>query len=200
MVINASSWKYLYTCGTKSKQMEVKIAILQPFFDSPNEDFHIREVAKITEINHTTVRKYLQEFAKESILTVKEDKLYDSYQANIKSQAYINIKLFALLEKLRNSGLFEKMNECYMDYSAVFYEYSFALDKKEDPIRLCIILKDKKDEKKELHTKEIEKVLGRELKIILLTEKQFAALRKNESELLKEIYNGIALHGKMPVA
>ena len=166
--------------------MEVKIAILQPFFDSPNEDFHIREVAKITEINHTTVRKYLQEFAKESILTVKEDKLYDSYQANIKSQAYINIKLFALLEKLRNSGLFEKMNECYMDYSAVFYEYSFALDKK--------------DEKKELHTKEIEKVLGRELKIILLTEKQFAALRKNESELLKEIYNGIALHGKMPVA
>src|SRR3989338_6451064 len=95
--------------------MDKKIAILAPFFEDPAKEFNIREIARLTRLNHMTARKYLNQFVKESLLSKKEYSLYVGYSANVMGKNFHNLKLYYNLEKLRKSRLIEDLE--------VFYEY-----------------------------------------------------------------------------
>ncbi len=60
--------------------METKLTILKPFFEDPNKSFLIREISKLTEINHVTIGKYLRAFVKEGLLSLDKKGLYPSYK------------------------------------------------------------------------------------------------------------------------
>ena len=71
--------------------MDKKLAILQYFFEDPAREFHIREIARLTRINHMTARTYLNRLQQESYLVKKEAKLYTAYSASQNKQ-FMNIK------------------------------------------------------------------------------------------------------------
>jgi len=186
--------------GSKSNQMEVKLVILQPFFENPHELFHIREVAKLTKINHTTVRKYLQEFVKERILVLKKEKLYDSYAANVISDQYLFLKLYFNLEKIRISGLLEKISLYYAKPTVVLFgDYAKAADNKESIVGICVVNNTLDKNVKELQMQNFFKILQREIRLCVYPQKEFLQLRRVNPALFNQICNGIVLRGNITV-
>ncbi|MBI5393002.1 hypothetical protein HZA96_03970 [Candidatus Woesearchaeota archaeon] len=171
--------------------MEAKLSILQPFFKKSGEAFHIREVAKLTGINHTTVRKYLQEMVKENILAIKEDKLYDMYIAS-HSLAFHNIQLYYILESVRKSKFLADIEKNDKDAAVVLLN-SFKSD---DSIELCVIYQ----KNNEYSVKELEKYFGKKIVMHYHNAKKFHSYLKNDALLFQHILNGIVIKGKITVA
>src|SRR3989338_5626167 len=164
--------------------MEVKLSILEPFFQKPREAFHIREAAKLTSINHTTVRKYLQEMVKEGILTIKEDKLYDMYMA-ADSPAFRNIHLYYTLEIIRKSKFLAEIEKNDKDAAVVLSAFT-------ESIELCMIYQ----KKKEYPTQELEKAFGKNIAVQYYDIKKLQNCLKKDALLFQKIINGIVINGK----
>ncbi len=126
--------------------MEIKLDILRPFFRYPNRGYTIRGISKITEINHTTVRKYLLHYLAEDILTKTGISPYPTFLANVKSGKYLNLKLYYNLELLRQSKLVERLEHEYKYPPIVLFgSFSKALDDEQSDVDICIISDIKND-------------------------------------------------------
>ncbi|PIN75334.1 hypothetical protein COV18_04055 [Candidatus Woesearchaeota archaeon CG10_big_fil_rev_8_21_14_0_10_37_12] len=177
--------------------MEVNIGILKSFFESPNQGFLIRELAKKTIINHTTVRKYILYYLKEGVLVQKKGKPYSVFLANQESKKYKNIKLYYNLELLRMSEIVECLEKVY-EYPPIILFGSFARaeDDKNSDVDFCII----SNISKKLNLNEYEKKIGKQLSIHQFTKKQWETAKKKNKELVNNIVNGMTLSGQLEVA
>ncbi|MBI3033713.1 nucleotidyltransferase domain-containing protein [Candidatus Woesearchaeota archaeon] len=176
--------------------MELKIAILKPFFESPGESFHIREVAKIAGISHTAAGRHIKQLQKEGCLTLRHSKPYDTYKANASSKKYLNLKLYYNLEKLRASGLIEKLEQ-HHNYPviALFGSFAKALDDEKSDVDLCII----SEVKESIDLKAYEKALRRTISIHKFDKKSWETAKKKNQGLINSICNGIVLSGQLEV-
>jgi len=174
----------------------MKTAILKPFFNNPDEKFHIREISKLTKINHTTIRKYLNNFTSENILKKTPGKPYPFFSANVHSKKYLNLKLFHNLEKLRTSKLIENLEKAY-DYPVMvlFGSYAKSSDNLKSDIDIFILT----TIKHEINLKTFEKVLERKINIHCFTEKEFKKAKVKNPELINSICNGITLSGQLEI-
>ena len=175
--------------------METKLTILKPFFEDPNKAFLIREISKLTKINHVTVRKYLKAFVKEGLLSLDRRGLYPSYKLSL-SKKTLNLKLFYNLEKLRNSNLIEDLEKEY-DFPVVivFGSYAQALDDLNSDIDICLI----SDVKKEMPLEKYEKILNRKISIHKFTRNSWKNAKLKNKEFVNNICNGIILSGRLEV-
>ena len=124
--------------------MYKELDILKLFFEDPTEEYHIREVARITKLNPMTIRKYFDYFLKEELIVKKASKLYSTFSANIQSQKFRDFKLFHNLKRLRESKIINDL-EIFYDYPPIvlFGSYSKLIFTKNSDIDIAIILKDK---------------------------------------------------------
>ncbi len=176
--------------------MDTLISILGLFFKMPSEGFHIREVARITQINHTTVRQFLNRFEKEGILQKVQSKPYPLFISNEKSKKYLNLKLFYNLEKLRMSNLIEALEKEYdLPVIILFGSYAKALDDHDSDIDICIIT----DIKKRFDRKSFEKILERHISLHFYTENEFKNATVSNPDLINSICNGLTLSGQIEV-
>ncbi|MBN1376862.1 nucleotidyltransferase domain-containing protein [Candidatus Woesearchaeota archaeon] len=175
--------------------METNITILTPFFEDPERNFHIRELSRIVNINHTTVRKYLKEFVNKGLLKTQKKGIYETYAIN-KNKKFLNLKLFYNLEKIRKSGIVEDL-EKYFDYPVIvlFGSYAFAQDNKKSDVDICII----SSFEKEFETKKYEKTLNKKVSLHIFSEKTWKRLINKNPELANNISNGIVLSGEFEV-
>ena len=176
--------------------MERKLAILEPFFRSPNTNFLIREVAKLTKISHTTIGKYLKKLEIDGYLITNPTKPYSTYRANTASKKYLNLKLYYNLEKIRESKLIEELEKIY-DYPTIvlFGSYAKAIDDEKSDVDLCIISQVKSQLELENH----EKIIGRNVSIHLFDKKKWNEAKKKNPNLINSICNGIVLSGQLEV-
>lgn len=175
--------------------MEINIdtRILKVFFEEPRRTYLIREVARKTKVNHTTVSQYLKYLAKEGILTREKEGLYKGYKAVI-SRKYLNLKLFYNLEKLRISELIESLNKAYdFPVIAVFGSYSKAMDDSNSDIDLCIIT----EVKKEFDTEKYEKTINRKVSLHIFNKSKWNAMKEKNKDLVNSICNGIVVGGEL---
>ena len=175
--------------------MEIKINILKQFFEDPDREFNIRELARIVKINHTTVRKYLNTLVKENILQKKKGHIYNNYSI-ILSKEYLNLKLYHNLEKIRKSNIIEYFQKEF-DFPVIvlFGSYTKARDTKKSDIDICIISNIKKD----LNLKPFQSVLDKPVNLHLFTKKEFDNLKEKSPELVNNIANGIVLEGELEI-
>ncbi|KHO53361.1 MAG: hypothetical protein QT09_C0014G0052 [archaeon GW2011_AR18] len=176
--------------------MDKELLILQYFFEDPLGEYHIREIARLAKINHMTARKYLNNLVKDGLLEKKDTKLYETYIANTKNKKFINNKLYYNLDKLRESGIIEELEE-YYDYPTIilFGSYATATNTKNSDIDIFILTNIQKEFNKEKY----EKILKRKISIHRLTEKEFNNMKIKNPELVNNIINGITLAGKLEV-
>lgn len=176
--------------------MERKIAILEPFFKSPNANFHIREIAKLAKISHTTIAKYLKKLEKEQYLITSPTKPYSTYRANTASKKYLNLKLYCNLEKIRESKLVEELEKKY-NYPTIvlFGSFAKAIDDEKSDIDICII----SEAKSELDLKSYENIIGRPISLQLFNKKRWQEAKKKNPNLINSICNGIVLSGQLEV-
>lgn len=176
--------------------MEKNIYIMKQFFDMPNEGFLIREISRKTNINHMTVKQYLDRFVKERILIKEISKPYPVYKADTESKRYLNTKLFFNLEKLRKSGLIEKLEDIYDSPTIVIFgSFAKSLDDLNSDIDIFLLSETKKD----FNQKPYEKILERHISIHAFSEKEFMQTMKDNPEFINSICNGITVLGQLEI-
>ncbi|MFH1358276.1 MAG: nucleotidyltransferase domain-containing protein [archaeon] len=175
--------------------METRLNILKPFFEEPNREFHIREIARLTNINHTTVRQYLNKFVKEGILELEKGKIYSSYKL-LESEKVSNLKLYCNMEKIRKSNIIQDL-EKYYDYPVIvlYGSYSKAKDDVTSDIDICVIT----DINKEFNVSKYEKTLNKEINLKVFSQSSLVKLKKTNPSLINNIANGIVLSGELEV-
>ncbi|HLC75210.1 MAG TPA: nucleotidyltransferase domain-containing protein [Candidatus Nanoarchaeia archaeon] len=176
--------------------MDKKKAIINIFLDNPTAEFHIREVARLTKLNHMTVRSYLNKFIKEELLIKKSAKLFDVYTSNQQSKKWKNIKLFNNLERLRESNVVEDLEKFY-DYPTVvlFGSYAHSTDTTESDIDICVL----SNITGNFSTDSYKKTLKKPVSIHLFSKKRFNTMKKSNPGLINSICNGIVLSGQLEV-
>lgn len=175
--------------------METKITILSIFFENPDKDFHIREIAREIKINHTTVRQYLNKLVKENLLSLSKGKLYSSYKL-ILSKKTLNLKLFYNLEKLRKSRLVEDLEKEYdLPVIILFGSYAKAIDDITSDVDICLIT----DIKKKILLEKYEKILKKKISIHKFTKNEWQKAKIKNKELINSVCNGIVISGELEV-
>lgn len=176
--------------------MEIKIDILEPFFTNPNTGYTIRNLAKKTGSNHTTVRKYVLYYIKEGLLAKRPTKPFPTFVADVGSKKYLNLKLYYNLELIRKSAIVEELETVY-NYPPIvlFGSFSKAMDDEQSDVDMCIIT----DIKKNISLEKYEKIVGKKVSIHHFTKKSWHSAKEKNSELVNNIANGITLSGQLEI-
>ncbi|MBS3078604.1 nucleotidyltransferase domain-containing protein [Candidatus Pacearchaeota archaeon] len=179
--------------------METKVTssfnVLKAFFESPNESFHIRELSRILNINHTSIMQQLKKLVKEGYLALNKGKIYSDYRL-VNSRKMLNLKLYYNLEKLRESEIIEEIERIYdLPIIILFGSYATATDDVKSDIDISVISNIDKD----LKTEKYEKLVNRKISIHRFSKLQFERMKKTNPDLINSLCNGIILSGKLEV-
>ncbi len=168
-----------------------EINILKLFFDAPTKEFNVREVARLAKTAPATASSRLKEFAKQSILKHRKERMLDLYKADLESSSYKDLKLYCTIRKLRESGLIKSLNEFYLKPTIILFgSCSKGIDTETSDIDMVII----SEKTKEFPSREeYGKKLKKELQLFAV--KNLKDL-KNE-HLVSNVLNGMVLEGEL---
>lgn len=168
-----------------------EIKILKLFFEEPIREFNVREVARLAKTAPATASSRLKEFAKQSILKHRKERMLDLYRADLESASYRDIKVYYNIRKLRESGLIESLDEFYLKPAIILFgSCSKGIDTETSDMDMVII----SEKTKEFPSREeYGKKLKKELQLFAV--KSLKDL-KNE-HLISNVLNGIVLEGEI---
>lgn len=163
--------------------------ILKLFFESPEREFNVREVARIARITPATASKRLKELKGRGILRHRKERILDLYKADLESDAYRDLKVYYTIRKLKESGFIEALNQLYLKPTIVLFgSASAGLDTETSDIDILILSETKKDMQ---GIEKYEKKINRKIQIFI--QKDVKEI-KNE-HLINNILGGITLQG-----
>ena len=166
-----------------------ELNILERFMEEPVREFNVRELARIINKAPATVSKKLQQFAKKGILLEKEERRLKLYKANQESELYRDIKLFATLRAIKDSGLIMALNKFYLKPTIILFgSAAKGMDTEVSDIDILII-----SEKiaKINNIGVYEKKLKRTIQVF--TVKDIKGLKNKH--LINNVLNGISIQG-----
>ena len=171
--------------------MSKNINILNLFFEEPNREFNVREIARILKISPTTASKELKVLAKKEILKWRKERIFDLYKANLDNEKYLDAKKFYNINKLKSSGLIEELNKFYLKPVIVLFgSYAYGLDTETSDIDILVI------SEKTIGFKNLKKFeIKLKKKIQMFNAKNIKDLKNKE--LINNIINGIIIQGKI---
>ena len=179
--------------------MNTEEKILKILFEEPNKEFHIRNLARLTKLNPSTVSYTTEKLAKESILLREKSNDLNTVivKADTESQKYKLKKKSYNLQKIFDSGLVTYLNT-NLAYPTIilFGSYAKAENHQESDIDLFII----SEEKKKPELGKYEAILKAEIQVFIHTKKEFIKLMKTNSELINNVVNGTILSGFLELA
>ena len=168
-----------------------ELNMLKVFFESPNKDFNVREIARILNIAPATASSKLKNFAKEGLLKEKSERNLLIYKANFEKEEYRDIKVYYNIRKIKESGLIEELNKFYIKPAIILFgSASFGLDTEDSDIDIVILSEKDKDFTK---TDKYEKSLNRRLQLFII--KDIKDLKNNH--LINNVLNGIVIQGEL---
>jgi predicted nucleotidyltransferase len=175
--------------------MEVILTTLKPILEDTKSIFGIRELARLTKINHTTVRKRLIEYEKEGYIEKKSLKNISGYSAS-GSEKFKLLKKYYNLEKIRQSSLIDFLNKKY-DYPTIviFGSYALGEDILTSDIDICII----SNVDKQTDLNKYSKFLNKKIQLHLFTKEKWNKLISKKHEIVESIINGNVLSGYLEV-
>jgi len=75
--------------------------VFKIFFEHPEKEFHLREIARVTRLSTTAVSSALRELYRKNIIVKKEIGIYGMFKADMKNENFKEMKkAFEILEKL----------------------------------------------------------------------------------------------------
>jgi len=173
---------------------ELKEKLLGYFFEEPEREFYVRELAKLLKKSPTTISKYLDLLKKEGLLVSSKKFNHLLFKADV-NRKFKDLKLNHNLNLIRESGLIEYITELFNNPEAIVLFGSFA--KAENGSRSDIDFLIVSSARKKLNLKSFEKKLGHEVQVFIYSESELASLKNKE--LLNNFINGIVLEGYMEV-
>ncbi|MBU0472502.1 MAG: nucleotidyltransferase domain-containing protein [Nanoarchaeota archaeon] len=178
--------------------MDSEEKVLEVLFENSNKEYHVRLLAKLTNLNPNTIINITDKLKKESLLTKQKD--VDTNRVLIKAKIqdrYFKLKKkFYNTDKIYKSGLIEFLEE-KLSYPTVilFGSYAKAENHVESDIDLFIIC----DEKIELDLNVFENVLNTKIQLFIHTKQEFKKMKTNNKELINNVLNGYIMTGYLEV-
>jgi len=166
------------------------LKVARVFFNEPTKSHYLIEISKKSGIAHTSVKQYLNELKKQSIITenfeTKGKRKFPIYKADLDSSEYRSYKMISNQLQLKESDIIKFLNDKLMPKTiVVFGSYSRGEDIEDSDIDIFIECKEEN-----LDLSKYEKILKR--RIQLHFKRDFSEYPK---ELKNNIMNGIILRG-----
>lgn len=160
--------------------------IMEVFYNLPNKNFYLRELAKTIGLPKTTLERYLKILWKKNLIKKEKKGLFYTYKAETTNFFYKFYKKNKLIEEIYKSGLVVFLEEqCYPEASILFGSGAKGEYTKESDLDIFLLAKEKK-----FDLKKYERKLKR--KINLLFKENYSGL---SNELFNNIINGYKLSG-----
>ncbi|MBI2134838.1 nucleotidyltransferase domain-containing protein [Candidatus Woesearchaeota archaeon] len=171
--------------------------ILTLFFNEPQREFHIREAAKLTGINPMTATKYLEGFAKDGLLSRKNERGFVLYSANTEDRLFKEEKRHYNFIKIIKSGLIEHLEYELNHPESIILFGSFAKAENIPGSDIDIFILGAA--KKQIILDKFENRLGAKIQLFVHSKKELNEMKKKSKELVNNIINGAKLSGFIEV-
>ncbi len=164
-------------------------------FQTPHTVFHVRKLAKETELSTTAVLQAVKELEEAGIVMVEKTELTTNIKANLGSETYLSYKRIFNLYLLEQCKVVSLLyNTLHPKAIVLFGSYARGEDEEESDIDFLIISHTKTDEKLKKELLRCEETLGRKISLHILH-----SLEKSSKEFKNSIANGIVLSGYVKV-
>ena len=172
--------------------------ILELLFEEPTREFHIRLLARLTNLHPNTIINITNKLVKQGFIAKYKNKDNNLViiKPNIQNIFYKLRKQFYNINKIYQSGLIDYLNDL-IGYPTIilFGSYAKSENHKESDIDLFILT----EGKQKLDLKKYESKLNAEIQIFMHTNNELNNLKKNSPELINNIINGYKLSGYLEV-
>lgn len=164
--------------------------VLRLFFENPEKKFHLREIARITNLSPPGVMKIVKNLTAENLLISEKGKVVKNIYAS-KSEKFIQMKRFFNIYIIYESGVVSFLRQKYEEPEAIvlFGSYSKGEDISKSDIDIAIIT----NENLSLDLKKFESILKRKINLHEIK------IKNSEKTFLNSLSNGIVLYGYLKV-
>lgn len=161
--------------------------IMKAFFNSPSQNFHIRELSRLTKIPVSTVSRIIKDILKKDLLSVKRKTPILELGANLESKNFIQHRKEFNISQIKNMGILDFLISKYNEPEAIvlFGSYSRGEDIEKSDIDILVVT----NKRIAPNLEKYEKLLQRKIHLLEMNIKDI------KPELLNNIINGIILHG-----
>ncbi len=164
---------------------------LKLFFEYPERELNVREVARILKISPATASKELKKLSKMGIVGKRKERMLSLYRANLEDDLYRDLKIFYNLRKIKESGLLEALNRFYLKPAVVLFgSGAHGLDTDTSDFDL-VVISEKKGEL--LGLDKFEKKINRKLQLFVVKDLK----NLSNKHLINNVLNGIVLQGEI---
>jgi predicted nucleotidyltransferase len=169
---------------------------LRFFFEEPNRVFHLRELGRLQGKNPVTIKKHLQAFVKEGILSCRKERGLEIYSSNSENFLYKEHKRVYNRFKLIESGFLEHLNkELNLPLIIVFGSYEKGEDNKNSDADIFVL----SESRKKIALESYEKKINRTIQLHIMSRKEFEKAKKENGDLINSIINGSVMSGFIEV-
>lgn len=176
--------------------MFIELNNLKLFFEQPEREFHLRELARILKKNPVTVQKHLEPFVKQGVISRRNERNLELYSSNTEDFYYKQCKISYNKFKLIDSKLPDELKNRYnMPTIVMFGSYSKGEDNENSDVDICVL----SEIKSNINLSKYEKKLNRSIQLHKFNKKEWNSLKSNNPGLVNSIINGIVLHGFLEV-
>ena len=160
--------------------------VLEKIFEKPIHHFHVRELARETNLNPNTIINITRSLAKDNLIIIERKKHLVEIYADIENKKFISKKRVYNLEKIYNSEITDFLVSFYNPKAIVLIgSYSRGEDTEKSDIDIAIISSDKNIPDLD----KFEKKLKRNIHIMPIIYKDIS------EEFYANIINGIVIYG-----
>jgi len=173
-----------------------ELTILRIFFEEPNSEFHLRQLARLLKKNPVTVKNYLKEHVLSGAIGCKKERGLELYSANAENFYFKEYKRVYNKFRLIESGLLDFLKkEFSLPTIILFGSYERGEDNKNSDIDIFIL----SETKRQVSLEEYEAALKRTIQVHFMSRKEFKNLKKSNPGLINSIINGSVLNGFIEV-
>jgi predicted nucleotidyltransferase len=164
--------------------------VMKLFFDNAEEKFHIREIARQTNLSAPGVLKILKKLKKETLLISEKENVVENVKASRNEKFFLLKKAYNALSLLE-SGLVNCLKDEYEEPEAIviFGSYSKGEDTSQSDIDIAVVTK----KEAQLDLRQFEKYLRRKISIHEIQ------ISDSEKEFLNNLANGTVVYGFLRV-
>lgn len=154
------------------------------FFEEPHREFHLRELARLTNKTHATIKRHL-----DSNITIKQQhKFYPIYKANTDNPIYKLEKQQYILKQIHKTAMLKHIQEnCFPKSIILFGSCAKATFDKDSDIDIFV-----ESHETPVNLAKFQTQLKRKINILFEPE-----LANVPTPLATNIVNGIVLQGKI---
>ena len=162
------------------------LKIMGFFFKYPNKTFHIRELARLTNLSSTGIIKIIKRLKNERLIVSKKTKVLEEIKPDFEGN-FLFMKRLYNLYSLNDSGLIDFIKNFYEFPKTIilFGSYSVGTDIEKSDIDIAIISNNKKIPE----LTKFENKLARKINLHIVD------LNKSSKEFLNSLANGVVLEG-----